>query len=361
MTHGFLLAMGGFRHHLSVEELQEICDQLDRQYVPSTGPHREDPNVLHLSTMKVLIAAKKIQFPRLTQADIEDKSKADGLTKAIAILQTTWFLAQCVARITKQLQLAEVEVVTLALASLNAVVYILWWEKPMDVRRPFYIYPDGAVGLPPLREATPGTVTEYSPISTAPRMPQTTNVMRIWKSIVSIPRSGVWRQIVAGIVLVVRPLASDEMSPIVELLTRQGDYRTGYIRRKGEHEGRPYLLIAFEMFGGLHCIPWNYPFQAEFLQLVWRMMSIILIVNPALTAVSLLAFILCPVRPGEILAERCFFRNILLSVATKTLQFSMASYIIARAELFVVVIFLMLYLPDSAFLAVEWMHFLPHI
>lgn len=79
----------------------------------------------------------------LTEADIEDKSKADGLTKGIAILQTTWFLVQCIARVTQKLPLTELEVVTLALGSLSVIMYIIWWEKPMDVRTAFYLPSQG--------------------------------------------------------------------------------------------------------------------------------------------------------------------------------------------------------------------------
>jgi hypothetical protein len=39
-----------------------------------------------------------IEIPEISAADIDDRSKGDALSKIIAILQTTWFIAQCVAR-----------------------------------------------------------------------------------------------------------------------------------------------------------------------------------------------------------------------------------------------------------------------
>jgi len=58
----------------------------------------------------------------------------------IAILQTTWFILQCIARGQQKLTLTELELVTLALASLNAVTYVFWWHKPLGIQVPIRIY-----------------------------------------------------------------------------------------------------------------------------------------------------------------------------------------------------------------------------
>ena len=60
-----------------------------------------------------------IDIPIITAAAIEDRSKGDALSKIIAILQTTWFIVQCIARGQQQLAPTELEPVTLALSSLN--------------------------------------------------------------------------------------------------------------------------------------------------------------------------------------------------------------------------------------------------
>ena len=82
----------------------------------------------------------QIDFPTVTLAEIKDKSKGDELSKTLAILQTTWFLLQCAARIPQKLALTELELATLALASLNAVTYAFWWYKPLQVQEPVKIY-----------------------------------------------------------------------------------------------------------------------------------------------------------------------------------------------------------------------------
>ena len=87
-----------------------------------------------------LLTAGKIEFPTVSVEEIEDRSKADGLSKTIALGQTLWFVAQCIARRAQHLDLTPVELLTLSLAVLNGVMYFLWWNKPMDVRCPIRVY-----------------------------------------------------------------------------------------------------------------------------------------------------------------------------------------------------------------------------
>ena len=87
-----------------------------------------------------LLEEKKIEFPNITVEEIKDRSKTDGLSKMIAVGQTLWFVAQCIARRAQHLDLTPVELLTLSLAVLNGMMYFLWWNKPMDVRCPVRVY-----------------------------------------------------------------------------------------------------------------------------------------------------------------------------------------------------------------------------
>src|SRR6266545_797608 len=80
------------------------------------------------------------ESPKITVAEIKDRSKGDFLSKLIAIFQTTWFILQCIARGQQGLALTELELVTLILASLNAVTFAIWWHKPLGVQEPVKIY-----------------------------------------------------------------------------------------------------------------------------------------------------------------------------------------------------------------------------
>ena len=96
------------------------------------GDERE--GVLDPDELRNLLQEGKIAFPTITEEEIQDRSKADGLAKGIALLQTTWFIAQCISRTAQGLIITEIELITLAIAALNGLLYFLWWNKPLDVK-----------------------------------------------------------------------------------------------------------------------------------------------------------------------------------------------------------------------------------
>lgn len=102
---------------------------------------------LTFEQFKGLVRDPNVIFPAMTPAQIRDRSKGDGLSKLLAILQTSWFILQCVARGFQGLALTELELVTLAMASLNAITYVFWWSKPLSVQEPVNVYVTEQPGL----------------------------------------------------------------------------------------------------------------------------------------------------------------------------------------------------------------------
>ncbi|PPQ69281.1 hypothetical protein CVT25_005938 [Psilocybe cyanescens] len=74
-----------------------------------------------------------IIMPTTTEKEINDRSMTGGLSKALVIVQATWFVLQCFARIAQSLEGTQLELVTLAFIALNGFMYFLWWNKPLDV------------------------------------------------------------------------------------------------------------------------------------------------------------------------------------------------------------------------------------
>ena len=104
-----------------------------------SAPNEQQRRVLTLDYFKAHPDIDII-LPKIKAAEIEDRSKGDALSKIIAILQTTWFIVQCIARHRQRLALTELELVTVALASLNAMTFAVWWAKPLGVHEPIQIY-----------------------------------------------------------------------------------------------------------------------------------------------------------------------------------------------------------------------------
>jgi len=111
-AHAFFLIMGGFTLHKGGKPVRVLEDW----------------------ELEKLSAAGKIEWPTITEEEIADRSKGDYLSKTIVLFQTTWFIGQCIARGAYGLAVTELEVVTLAFATLTGIIYYFWWDKPLDVR-----------------------------------------------------------------------------------------------------------------------------------------------------------------------------------------------------------------------------------
>ena len=128
ITHSHFLLMGGFVLAEGTHDFSILAE----------GAH--DVSVLTPKDFHKLLADQEIGFPLISEKEIQDRSKGDGLSKALAVVQTTWFLAQCISRKVQGLMITELEIVTVAFAFLNGIMYFLWWNKPVGVTTSIRIY-----------------------------------------------------------------------------------------------------------------------------------------------------------------------------------------------------------------------------
>ena len=122
-THGFFIVMGGF--HLFKHFPEE---QNDSQ---SISQENNDP--LHPLLTDDLVHDDFYSFTTPTKAEIKDWGKSDGLAKSLVLVQTLWFVMQCIARAIEHLPITHLEIVTLAYAAMNLVIYVFWWNKPLNI------------------------------------------------------------------------------------------------------------------------------------------------------------------------------------------------------------------------------------
>ena len=152
-AHSFFLIMGGFVLHEGGKPVR----------------------VLVAEDLEELSKAERIEWPTITKKEIADRSKGDYLSKTIVLFQATWFIGQCLARWRYRLTVTELEVVTVAFASLTGVIYCLWWDKPLDVRCsiPVDLLPNrlGKINGDPEKEETGPQIIPFPKIC-AQRIPE---------------------------------------------------------------------------------------------------------------------------------------------------------------------------------------------
>lgn len=132
MKHAHFLQMGGFRLICAKNEAYEgnswyrsHWKALNRDYAYQSRFGSEMwVGVLSYHKFKTLLSSQKLRFPEIDEAEINDRSKGDALSKGVALLQISWFIVQLIARTRQGLAITEIELTTAALAGLNSVMYL---------------------------------------------------------------------------------------------------------------------------------------------------------------------------------------------------------------------------------------------
>jgi hypothetical protein len=257
-----------------------------------------------------------------TEGDLKDRGKSDGIGKAIVILQTLWFVAQCIARGLQQLPLTELEIVTLAYAMMNFFIYFFWWDKPRDVRSPVRVYEtvttsytpghwdDGLTGvLQRLLAYIIGNQDKYVLLSKQRKVPM------FWSSTYHL----------------------NSNTPVLDDRTVTGALL-----------GPSILGMAF---GAIHFIAWWHGFPSHAGFILWRMSCIALVAVPLISTIACGVF---TIEPSNILGLIGF-------IAFFLLMLSAWIYVVARFATIVIAFTALKSPPSDALLVVDWTTFIPHL
>jgi hypothetical protein len=228
-THGFFFCMGGF--------------------VSSTG---------HPIVMKKQLDARPrgreflIAIQHVNVEDIMDRSKGDALSKFVALVQGLWFTTQCLPRVHQYLALTQLEVATLAFALVNIFIWLLWWEKPLDIQRQI------GVGSPQKEAET------MSPL-------QVGRTDGVAVTLFGVEESHHYD-----------PLSSTSISAFWSLPVESG--RFAFIGPLGIE------AMIGSMFGAIHCIAWNLDFGTLAEMRIWRSGSLVVTVIPPVICIGVVFF-----------------------------------------------------------------------
>ena len=252
-----------------------------------------------------------------TEAEIKDKGKSDWLAKSLVLLQTSWFAMQCIARAIKHLPVTHLEIVTLAYAAMNFVIYIFWWNKPLNVDRPVRVFRKSDV---------------EEPISGARRLSLKANRDGFEKIL----------NFIAG-------FQDDNVN-----LSREDRVP----RFWADSAGKDVLIADLIMlwvgvcFGAIHCIAWLFSFPTRAELLIWRISSV------AITAVPVYISLMGPL--GFWLVNIMDF-GVADGIVAFTFFPAGILYILARIFILVLAFTSLRELPPGAFDTVHWTTFIPHV
>lgn len=305
VTHGFFVWMGGFMLYLNDKPRATLAT-------------RELERFVHEGS---------VEMPVIMQADIEDRSKGDALSKGIAILQLVWFVLQLVARYVQNLPMTLLELDTLAIATLASIAYGFWWKKPKDVGRPHAVYWKATV--------SPPSELAYDKVD-------------------AIFSAEGWSYLLfRHIYPVLDLMGSGPFNSPRAVHSRRVPSVGGYDKENVYYNQITILLIGClsgAVFGGIHCLGWNVLFQGRAEQILWRAASLTIVFVP----VSIFLFCSCAIwlnGSNDIGGATTFVTAIA----------SCFMYIVARVTLIVLILMGFGSLPPGIYDTVAWTKFIPHL
>jgi hypothetical protein len=264
--------------------------------------------------------------------DIKERSKGDALSKGVALIQGLWFTTQCLARVHQDLPVTELEVATLAFTTVNIPVWLLWWDKPLDVQRPIQIGPKED------REMANNEPVDNQGASVVP--PGETGVNGDAKRWQTGFLGGI-----AGFLNGYYPNYHPRSYISVPSFwsTNDGNDKTPY----------SFLIecLVGTIFGVIHCIAWNADFSSTGEMWMWRSCSVLVAVLPVILGLVTIAV------TGGMLD----LHSAMGTIGAFFSAFNIPAYIIARLFLIILPLIALRALPPGAITDVNWSIYIPHV
>ena len=126
---GFYVGMGGLCFDIT-DQQSPFIEKEPKGWVDGS---RKRQYALTVPGFKFLIAYFPELVPSISMDDLDDRSNTNALGKTITLLQALWFFAQITMRLVEGLPISLLELNTLGHAFCALIMFLFWWHKPYDM------------------------------------------------------------------------------------------------------------------------------------------------------------------------------------------------------------------------------------
>ncbi|KAF8648135.1 hypothetical protein AX16_006385 [Volvariella volvacea WC 439] len=341
-AHGFFVQMGGLMAEVAPGEYEVVLwkwveDDSRRFFTKSSTQLQCD-------------------IPIIREKEIIDRGKGDFLAKFIVVIQTSWFIAQCVVRLVYGFAVTELELATLAFAVLNGITYVLWWNKPLNVEYPIYFDMDGnrvpgpegnsswfrSGGVSVVNEDKISIIEEFQTEFDLDGL-----LTALWKVALKKPFTAMFGPLLA---------MTNEEGNRDGLLTSVHPFYAALLDPSRHRNAYGLAAVIGAIFGGIHLIGWNFPFLTPTELWIWRVSSVTLTAIPTFVMLSwLFKDVTWWSAPDseDTAVYRFFWQLVILGGSP--------AYIAARFAIITLACFQLRDLPASAYVELRWTEYMPHI
>ncbi|KAJ6565630.1 hypothetical protein DFH09DRAFT_1278646 [Mycena vulgaris] len=242
---------------------------------------------------------------------IMGRGKSDPLAKGVALTQGLWFITQYLARIHQHLPVTKLEVATLTFAAVNVFIWVIWWQKSLDVEQPIQI----------------------GPVEEGPEPDSTTQHLGLWDR---------YGGAVTG------DYSDPDYNPMVSTSVPSfwstdggfDDYTARYA----------FTVECFigSIFGAIHCAAWSAVFPTVDEMWMWIACSLMVTATPVLLAALFILYMTTE-------------NDVIYIISLAVFIGAIPSYTIARFFLIILPFTTLRSLPPDTFTDVNWSIYIPHL
>ncbi|KAJ4474384.1 hypothetical protein J3R30DRAFT_3508426 [Lentinula aciculospora] len=358
-THAYFALMGGFALY---EEKEFVCVMRYRD----KDQRSERELKSHADSIGLT-----------SEEEIQDRSHSDGLSKLLAVGQTSWFVIQLLARRSQRLSIAELEIMTIAYAVMNVLIYFFWWNKPLGIRFPIHIQTTR------VQSDSKESSVQNTPTSPKSSHREVNKLTMLWLAIRGdIMNAIAWIRILisrgwglldvdfdsAGLTLKMFLCATFIFLPIPliflrfiynmivleenwddHLSERIASFERVVILEPSWRGDKITAYGAAVTFGAIHCAAWAFIFPTPVEQTLWKIFSLIVTCVPILLILT---------DTFQLEFPRWYYFGYILSMGLALL---VLLYTLSRFALIIQAFVTLRSLPSSSFQTIDWVTFLPHI
>lgn len=265
------------------EEAGNDIDTSSESAISDLGPNKP----LTLTPHGVLQVAKWGKLPRITSAEVQDKSNASALAKLLVFWQAFWMIVQVIGRAAHHLPVTLLELHTVLHAVCAVAMYFTWWAKPVDVECPTLVTGLTAEECRYLRDGAESE-NPTNPFAKVPRDGQqqqqqqqqnnnsdSNSTQSSGSEEEENPRDRIYLTTRAGFGKLMYLYLSHESNifkSYFEVIASA--YRTLWASRKRMWREAISISVVGLVYGGLHLVAWNnfFPTRAE--KILWQISSL---------------------------------------------------------------------------------------